>query len=102
MKYGDLPKTSLHTAGQKLINIYPLPGVGQLSYTAQGSPKPLFLGDTGIGIKQIPPFFITAFARCHVLDGNGDQLLASCPASVVPTLNRSTRRIRRFATCTPQ
>jgi hypothetical protein len=53
----DLSKATLHTADQKLINIYPLPGVDQFPYTTLDSPKPLFPGNTSIGIKQIAPFF---------------------------------------------
>lgn len=54
----DVDLSHPDTADQKLISIYPLPGVGQLPYTTLDSPKPLFPGNTSMGIKQIAPSFI--------------------------------------------
>ena len=58
MKDGDLAKATLHTADQKPINIYSLPGVGQFPYTTLDSPKPLFPGNTSIAIKRIAPLLL--------------------------------------------
>lgn len=60
---GDLSLATLDTADQKLINIYPLPGVGQFPYTTLDLPKPLFPGNTSIGIKQIAPYFLIPYNR---------------------------------------
>lgn len=54
----DVDLSHPDTADQKLISIYSLPDVGQLPYTTLDSPKPLFPGNTSIGIKQIAPYFL--------------------------------------------
>ena len=82
---GDLPTATLQLTDQKLTNIYPLPGVGQFPYTTLDLPKPLFPGDTSIGIKQIAPVFIShalcmVFACCRVLRDNEGSTLNQLPS----------------------
>lgn len=85
MRDGDLPTATLQLTDQKLTNIYPLPGVGQFPYTTLDLPKPLFPGDTSIGIKQIAPVFIShalcmVFACCRVLRDNEGSTLNQLPS----------------------